>query len=138
MSHSGLSYSFEKRLRLLKAADFQAVFKQARFKVSNKQQLLLAIDNRLSFPRLGLVIAKKHIRTAVHRNRVKRLLRETFRQNQHLLAGLDIVILARSGLGELDNTRIHQQTEALWRDLMDKVSRTSLQSPELPEKSNAR
>jgi ribonuclease P protein component len=120
VSNSGLSYSFEKKLRLLKAADFQPVFKHAAYKVSSQTMLFLAIDNGLSFPRLGLVIAKKNISTAVHRNRVKRLLRESFRHNQHLLAGLDIVILARSGLGSLDNSLITRQTETLWKDLLDR------------------
>lgn len=118
MSNSGLSYSFEKRLRLLKAADYQPVFKQARFKVSCQTMLFLAIDNGLSFPRLGLVIGKKNIATAVQRNRIKRLFRESFRHNQYLLAGLDIVILARSGLGSLENSLITQQTETLWQDLL--------------------
>jgi ribonuclease P protein component len=82
------------------------------------------VENHLSFPRLGLVIAKKHIATAVHRNRVKRLLRESFRQNQHLLAGLDIVILARSGLGGLDNSTINRQMDAFWQDIQGKYRRS--------------
>jgi ribonuclease P protein component len=120
VSNSGFSYSFEKRLRLLKAADFQPVFKQARYKVSCQTMLFLAVENGLGFPRLGLVIAKKNIATAVHRNRVKRLLRESFRHNQQLLTGLDIVILARSGLGSLENSQITRQTETLWKDLLEK------------------
>jgi len=125
VSNSGLSYSFEKRLRLLKAADFQPVFKHADYKVSSQMMLFLAIETESSFPRLGLVIAKKNIATAVQRNRVKRLLRESFRHNQHLLEGLDIVILARSGLGFLDNSLITRQTETLWQDLADKRQKSS-------------
>ncbi len=121
MSTPGLSYRFEKKLRLLKAADFQIVFKQARYKVSRQTILVLAIDNHLEFPRLGLVIGKKNIAKAVHRNRVKRLFRESFRQNQHLLKSLDIVILARSGLGSLENNQISQQIDQLWRDLLEKT-----------------
>ena len=128
VSNPGLSYSFDKRLRLLKAADFQPVFKQARFKVSSQTVLVLAIENNLRFPRLGLVIAKKNIARAVQRNRVKRLLRESFRLNQHLLAGLDIVILARSGLGSLENPEITGQIETLWQDLMGKYHKSRRKS----------
>ena len=137
MSNPGFSYSFDKRLRLLKAADFQPVFKQARFKVSSQTVLVLAIENNLRFPRLGLVIAKKNVARAVQRNRIKRLLRESFRLNQHLLAGLDIVILARNGLGSLENPEISRQTDALWQDLMNKFNK-SRRKPEKADQQNAR
>lgn len=47
--------------------------------------------------RLGLVVAKKHLKRAVDRNRFKRLVRESFRAHQQQLEGLDVVVLARSG-----------------------------------------
>jgi ribonuclease P protein component len=47
--------------------------------------------------RLGLVVAKKHLKRAVDRNRFKRLVRESFRSHQEQLAGLDVVVLARNG-----------------------------------------
>lgn len=116
---------FSKKLRLLSAADYQPVFKNALYKVSCQQILLLATDSSTSCPRLGLVIAKKNIAKAVGRNRVKRIFRESFRQNQRLLPALDIVILARSGLGSLDNKIVRDKIERLWKDLNQKVSRAS-------------
>lgn len=50
-----------------------------------------AAPNDLSQARLGLIVSKRHIATAVGRNRVKRLLREWFRQRQSELTGLDII-----------------------------------------------
>ncbi len=44
--------------------------------------------------RLGLAVAKKRIRRANRRNRLKRLVRESFRENQNRLAGLDLVVVA--------------------------------------------
>ncbi len=133
MPNSGLSYSFDKRLRLLKAADFQPVFSQARFKVSCQSMLVLVIENGLPAARLGLVIGKKNVSKAVQRNRIKRLLRESFRHNQHLLAGLDIVILARSGLGALDNPHITRQIDSLWQDLQEKRNKSRRKLQELPD-----
>lgn len=52
--------------------------------------------NALDYARLGLVVSKKMARRAVDRNYMKRVLREKFRLNQHVLAGLDIV--ARPGI----------------------------------------
>jgi ribonuclease P protein component len=57
---------------------------------------LLAAPNGLNYPRLGLIVPKKIISTAVGRNRVKRLIRESFRLNQADLAGLDVVARIKS------------------------------------------
>jgi len=118
-------FGFSKKLRLLGAADFQPVFKNARYKVSCQQLLLLAYDSDTPFPRLGLVIAKKNIAKAVQRNRVKRILRESFRHNQSLLPTLDIVILARSGLGALTSEQVRKKIERHWVDLIHKAGKTS-------------
>jgi ribonuclease P protein component len=52
---------------------------------------LLASPNGLGFPRLGMIVPKKVIPTAVARNRIKRLLREWFRTRQADMVGLDIL-----------------------------------------------
>lgn len=120
-------FRFGRKHRLITSAGFQAVFHKARYKVSCQHLLILAIPNNLSRPRLGLVIGKRHVKLAAQRNRVKRLLRESFRHNQHLLAGLDMVILARSGLGNLDNAAIHRRVEQLLQDLRHRA-RHSIQA----------
>jgi len=55
----------------------------------------MAAANGLGHARLGLIVPKKIIATAVDRNRVKRLLREAFRLNQHMLGGIDVVARVR-------------------------------------------
>jgi len=117
------SHGFGRNLRLLTASDYKAVFGQAEYKVSCAQFLILAIRHGKTNPRMGLVIAKKNVRLAVHRNRVKRLCRESFRHRQHLLAGLDIVILVRKGLTDMDNAAIVQLLEKLWQDLVRRRDR---------------
>lgn len=119
-------FGFSKKLRLLGAADYQPVFKNARYKVSCQYILILAVTSTVARPRLGLVIAKKNIAKAVQRNRVKRIFRESFRHNQRLLPALDIVILARSGLGLLSNEQVHKSIERLWQELINKTRRSSV------------
>ena len=115
--------AFGKTSRLLNARDFKHVFDTARLKVSTPELLFLACPNDSPHARLGLVIAKKHIRLAVQRNRVKRILRESFRLNQHTVSGLDIVVLARKGLGTLDNPQIHHDCLQLWEQLQRRAEK---------------
>ncbi len=67
--------------------------------------------------RLGLAIAKKHLRKATSRNRIKRLIRESFRLHQSRLKGLDLVVLARPGLEQVDNRTLLQSLERHWQRL---------------------
>ena len=79
--------------------------------------LLLARHNDQSNHRLGLVIAKRHVRHAVTRNRIKRVAREFFR---HLPADdltLDVVLLARPGMGDLDNSELSSILQQQWQKL---------------------
>ena len=115
--------SFDKSKRLLTAADYKPVFDNAEFKVSSKEVLILAKPNRLSHPRLGLVIAKKNVRLANRRNRVKRIIRESFRLNQATIPALDIVILARHSIDVMDNAALHVLLVKLWQQLHHKVNR---------------
>ena len=68
--------------------------------MGNAALLLLAKHNTHGFNRLGMVIGKKHVSRAVDRNRIKRQIRETFRQSMQTeeASTLDIVVLARPGM----------------------------------------
>lgn len=114
------AYTFTRQQRLLTPAQFQAVFQDAPFRASHQQLLILSRPNGLPQARLGLVIAKKHIRLAVGRNRVKRLIRESFRHRQQQLAGLDVIVLARGGLDSLDNHQVLQQLDHQWQRIIRK------------------
>jgi ribonuclease P protein component len=116
--------SFGKQHRLLTPEDFRQVFQGAALKVSCKELLVLARASGRDEARLGLVIAKKHVRRANQRNRIKRIIRETFRHRRQL-AGLDIVVLARSGADQQDNAALHRQLQQLWQQLERKHQRSA-------------
>ncbi|MEH6625482.1 MAG: ribonuclease P protein component [Motiliproteus sp.] len=118
-------FRFPRSSRLLSAGDYRYVFDGAKVKVSDKHLLILASPNQLSHARVGLVIAKKNVKLAAERNRVKRLFRESFRLSNASLPNLDIVILARKGLGELDNRSLQQLINNSWVRLI-KYSRKQL------------
>ncbi len=113
---------FDKSRRLLNAGDFKNVFDGASFKLGNDSFLLLARPSSLGHARLGLVVAKKNIRRAVDRNRIKRVVRETFRQYQDHLDTLDIVFLARRGLHILPNSDQTRLVREGWRRLEKKLA----------------
>ncbi|WP_415899605.1 ribonuclease P protein component [Neptuniibacter sp. QD48_11] len=113
-------FRFPRRLRLLTGRDFQSVFDDVRLKVPDQPILILSRPNDLGHPRLGFVISKKNIRQAVKRNRVRRIIRESFRLNQHNLPAVDMIILARQGLGELENEEVHKLMKKCWSRLKNK------------------
>jgi len=83
--------SFQKKCRLLNNSQFRIVLSK---RVSARDDLLVLYvsKNDLGFTRIGISIGRASGK-AVVRNRLKRLIRETFRQNkQRLLPGFDIVI----------------------------------------------
>ena len=125
-----VSRGFGREKRLLTSRHFKAVFDSPTGKVPGKHVLLLARDNLLDHPRLGLVIGKKAVKLSVERNRLKRLIRESFRHNQESLVGWDIVVVARKGLGDLQNGELTQQFGKLWRRLArSRPSRDAQASP---------
>ena len=87
---------------MLTQQTFQHVFDKASYRVSHRHFLILARSNDSKQARLGLVMGKKNIRLAVDRNRVKRIARESFRRHHANLPALDIIVIARRGLGDLD------------------------------------
>lgn len=112
-----MDLGFGREKRLLTPQQFKAVFDSATYKVSSKHVLLLARDNQLEHPRLGLVIGKKSVKLAVERNRIKRQIRESFRHNQSILTGVDCVIVARRGIADLSNIELRQQFDKMWKRL---------------------
>ncbi len=108
------SQAFPKAHRLLTSDDFQSVFADAPFRASHKYFLILARPNQHNAARLGLIIAKKHIRLATERNRMKRLIRETFRRQPPNLTGIDVIVLARKGMNDLGNQELIDQLDKQW------------------------
>ena len=66
-------------------------------------------------PRLGLAVASKLAGGSVERNRIRRVVRESFRLHQHELPAVDIVVNARSGARNADNASIVRSLERHWQ-----------------------
>ena len=113
--------TFGRNKRLLTAQDYQAVFGDTQYKVAHPHLLLLARTNQITHPRLGLVVAKKNVRYAVDRNRIKRVVRNTFRLVQEQLDSLDVVFLARQGIDGLSAAEQTALLQKSWQRLSKKL-----------------
>jgi ribonuclease P protein component len=84
--------------RLRSSRDFAAVY-DGKQRAGDEHVLLFGRRNETGVTRFGLSVSKKHGH-AVRRARLKRLLREAFRLEQHRLpAGVDLVIIPRQDSG---------------------------------------
>lgn len=109
-----IKLNFSRELRLLTPVHFKYVFEQPS-RASTPEITILARPNQLGHPRLGLTVAKKHLKRAHDRNRIKRLCRESFRLAQHKLPHYDFVIVAKQGIGKLENKALTQTLDKLWQ-----------------------
>jgi ribonuclease P protein component len=77
-------FFFSKKKRLASNKQFEAVLAR-KVRVANGLLVLYAAENDCGYPRLGISVGKS-CGGAVQRNRLKRLLREAFRQSQDCIA----------------------------------------------------
>jgi len=120
----GIARDFGRNSRLLVAADYDLVFRRSR-RSADQYFTVLFRPNRLGYARVGLAIAKKRVRRAVDRNRVKRLIRESFRNARPGLDGLDIVVLARNNTARADNTTVFASLEHHWQTMRNQAIKTN-------------
>ena len=93
VNHS-MNYRFTKSEHLTKKREFERVFNEGKV-IKNEFFVLYVIPNDFTHSRIGLVVSKK-VGNAVRRNRAKRLLREVYRLNKHLLTvHVDITAIPR-------------------------------------------
>src|SRR5271165_814779 len=85
---------FEPSRRLHQPAEFREVRTRGR-RLSDTLFSLSVLANHETHPRLGLAIATRTFGSAVARNRIKRIARESFRLNQHMLPAVDVMVSAR-------------------------------------------
>lgn len=117
-------FRFKRDARLLTPREFKRVMDRPTLRASSQGFVLLASENAGDFARIGFVLPRRRVRLAVARNRIKRIIRESFRHRQANLSGLDIVVMARDGLSTIENpalrTAVDRQFDYLsgkWQNL---------------------
>ena len=93
LNSSNISGSRTKKMRLDNSLDFSNCFLQGK-RTSTHAFMIHYLENDLEYGRLGIRIAKKKIKKAVERNRIKRIAREVFRKGK--FKGIDMVLVLRN------------------------------------------
>lgn len=105
---------FGKDKRIRTSAEFEALLRGGTRRSSAGFTFFYA--RRVAGPaRLGILISRKHAALASDRNRIKRCIREAFRQNQAKLGALDLLVRPPYGL------KATAQTLQLLRAGLDKL-----------------
>lgn len=110
-------FGFSKHLRVRTKAQYQQVFGE-RQRIFTPYYIVYHRDNQETHGRLGIVVSKRNARSAVTRNKVKRVAREWFRLQQDALKGIDLVLVARSHAAKATHEELHQCLEKLTSKLL--------------------
>lgn len=111
-----MKYIFSSAFRLKNKQQFKKIFRNAK-RLSSNYFTMFFKANDLDHPRLAIVITKRLVRDAVDRNRLKRVIKESFRLHQHMLSGYDVLIIASKGIKQLDNKGLTQCLKKQWQRL---------------------
>ncbi len=104
---------FPRSVRLLQAADFDSVFRNGHRSADQWFTILFGANGQ-DRARLGLAIAKKRVRLAHERNRLKRLVRESFRQHRSVLPAVDIVVMTKIAAAKATNFELMASLQRHW------------------------
>ena len=108
-------YTFRKEERICRRGDYQRISKEGA-KYRSPHFRVSICPNGLPQRRLGITVGK-NIGSAARRNRLKRLIREFFRQNKGSLPGSsDLVITAREGAAGLNFWQVSEELKGLFAE----------------------
>lgn len=117
--------SLSKATRLSKPADFKRVFRKPVVSRDDCFRVLARV-NEGHRSRLGMAVSTKVDKRAVCRNRIKRVIRESFRHAFNASSGcsevaMDIVVLPGLGSATICNKALFRSLEKHWSRLDDQL-----------------
>ncbi len=102
--------------RLRSAADFAAL-RHAPGRIETRHFTLRHAPATAPACRLGLAVSRRVSKHAVVRNRIKRVVRESFRSLRTRLPALDVLVIARPSAANVPNAALRADLDAAWQRL---------------------
>ena len=100
----------------MKSADFSYIFDKP-IKSADAVYTVLARTGQMNKARLGVIVSKKNINSAVKRNRAKRIVRESFRQHKEIINSLDVVVICKKPSERMINEKLFERLHKHWKFL---------------------
>jgi ribonuclease P protein component len=119
---SALTLPAQRRLR--RKADFNAAYARGR-RFGNGFFGVTAFVNDKGGPRLGLAVAVRAAGGGVERNRIRRLIRESFRLHQHELPSVDLIVSARARVKDAARAELRASLVELWKKVSEQCAISS-------------
>ena len=113
LNRSNTSVSRAKKMRLDNSLDFLNCFLKGKRTYAHAF-MIQYLENDLEYGRLGIRIAKRKIKKAVERNRIKRIAREVFRKGH--FNGMDMVLVLRNEK-KYEYERCYEQINEIFKTL---------------------
>jgi ribonuclease P protein component len=117
-----LTFTAQQKLR--HKSEFDAVHAGG-IRVADAYFAVIARANELRKPRLGLAVSVKTAGSAVERNRIRRVVRETFRLRQRELPPADIVVNARGRARGASAAELRASLDHLWTQVAARCDSSS-------------
>jgi ribonuclease P protein component len=108
---------FPRAARMLVARDFAELRAKGSRRIASRHFSAEFRPTDRSTARLGLAVSRRVSKLAVERNRLKRLVRDSFRRRRAVFEPVDILVIARSSAVAASGTELLADLEALWRRL---------------------
>jgi len=110
------------RKRLRRKSDFDATYAKGR-RFGNGFFGVTAAPNEAGVPRVGLAVAVRIAGGGVQRNRIRRIIRESFRLHQHELPAVDLIVSIRDRARGASGAELRESLSALWKSVTGKFDR---------------
>ncbi len=118
----GIGATFPPSCRLRQSTEFGRVFRDSR-RSQDRYFTVLGRRNDRTGARLGLAISKKACKSAVGRNRLKRIIRESFRTARLGLPDIDLVVLARPAAAGASASDLTDSLNKHWQEITNRCAR---------------
>jgi len=110
------SKSFPRAARLTESKQYRQVFSAAK-RQGDRYFTILSVPNDQGHARIGMAVSRRVLPRAVDRHRVKRLIRESFRQQRADLTATDIVVLVKAPVQQASNLDLLEALARHWQRL---------------------